>query len=88
VETRAYQLAGGSVVIRIEGSKVTLASASPNGGFTMTIDDAGPPTVKVEFESSSHESTFRAKVDGGELDVDIDEEPKDGDDDGGGDDDD
>ncbi len=70
-----YELIGGLVRISVDEPNVYLVAATPKAGFSIEIDEAGPAEVRVEFESSDHESSFRARWEDGELDIDIDEEP-------------
>lgn len=69
-----YRLDGGEIRISALEPHVNLVSAFPFGGFSVEVDEAGPEEVGVEFESSDHESSFRARWKDGELDIDIDEE--------------
>ncbi len=70
-EVLAYQLTGGTVVISASPGRVVLTSATPRAGFTMEVKDDGPDEVRVEFEGEP-DSKFRARWQGGVLDVDID----------------
>jgi hypothetical protein len=56
---------------------VGLVAAVPAAGFSIEIEESGPGEVEIEFESSGHESSFRARWKDGELDIKIDEEPED-----------
>ncbi len=76
-QTQTYQLEGGWVRIVFSPGAVTLDGAGPNPGFTMEIEKAGPPEVELDFESGSHKSRFNAEWSGGQLVVDIEEEPED-----------
>jgi len=69
-----YELIGGLVTISVDDPNVYLVAATPKAGFSVEIDKAGPGEVRVEFESSDRESSFRARWEDGELDIDIDEE--------------
>jgi len=72
-----HQLIGGQVTISSLEPTVDYVSAVPAGGFSAEIEETGPNEVKVKFESDAHESSFKAKWEDGELDIDIDEEPND-----------
>jgi hypothetical protein len=74
VYLESYELAGGVVRIRVEGATVRLEAATPAPGFDVDVGNPGPDEVVVEFESDEEESKFRARVDDGELVIDIDEE--------------
>ena len=69
-----YELIGGLVTISVDDPNVYLVAATPKAGFSVETDKAGPGEVRVEFESSDRESSFRARWEDGELDIDIDEE--------------
>ncbi len=72
-------LIGGKVTVQRSGSNVTLVSAVPHSGFWAEVESSGPISVSVEFESESHESKYEAKVDGGLLDIQVEEHEEDGD---------
>ncbi len=63
--------------LRITGDNVYLEAAVPEPGFSVEVEHNGPETVEVEFKSKSHDSKLHAEVEGGELDIDIDEESDD-----------
>ena len=67
-----YELIGGLVTISVDGRNVYLVGAAPKAGFSVEVDKAGPEEVRIEFESSDHISSFRARWKDGELDIDID----------------
>ena len=69
-----YQLIGGQVTISALQPNVTLVGAVPTAGFSAEVDESGPEEVEVDFESSGHKSSFRARWEDGSLDIDIDEE--------------
>ena len=75
-EVSVHQLIGGVVSIEAGPGGVSVISATPNAGFAADVKSGGPGTVEVEFESDSHESTFRARWEG-RLIVDVQEEPED-----------
>lgn len=77
-ELSTHQLVGGQVTISALAPNVTLVGAVPSGGFSAEVEDSGPGEVEVEFESSHHKSTFRARWEDGHLDIDIDEESEEG----------
>lgn len=73
MEVATYQLTGGWVRIRYGGGDVVLVDAAPYAGFSMKIDEDGPNKVEVEFEGKDYEGEFKADMEDGPLDVDIDE---------------
>jgi hypothetical protein len=70
--TRAFTYPEGTVVVRFDQSGVTLVSASPAPGFSVDVDEAGPPSVDLDFEAGDDEARFRAGVADGELIVTLD----------------
>ena len=72
-----YTLIGGQVTISALEPDVGLVAAVPAAGFSTEIEHSGPGEVEIEFESSGHKSSFRARWKDGELDIKIDEEPED-----------
>ncbi len=73
METATYQLTGGWVRIRYGGGEVRLVDAAPNAGYSMKIEKNGPLKVEVEFEGDGYEGKFKADMEDGALDVDIEE---------------
>jgi hypothetical protein len=76
-ETTAYQLTGGWVRVRYGGAEVSLVDAAPYAGFSMDVEERGPLVVEVEFDGDDYEGTFRARMEGGVLEVDISEDDDD-----------
>lgn len=76
-QTTTYQLTGGVVTISHSPGVVNFVSAIPAAGFDTEIKATGPNEVEVEFESDSHKSEFKAKWEGGVLDISKDEESDD-----------
>jgi hypothetical protein len=68
--TRAFTYPEGTVVVRFDGSGVTLVSASPAPGFSVDVESSGPPAVELEFEGDD-DATFRARLEGGDLVVSL-----------------
>lgn len=65
--------AGGTVVVKYRPGEVVYQVASPAAGFRVEVDKAGPPEVRVEFESENLKVDFRARWNNGELDIEISE---------------
>lgn len=76
-----HDLIGGTVVLAFDGGQVNLVSATPRAGFSVDPEHTGPDEVEVKFVGNDHKSKLEARVEDGELRVDIDEERDDGDDD-------
>ena len=70
---------GGSVTLSVGDGVVSIASLAPAAGFRAEIEKDGPKEVEVEFVSNDHKSELSAKFEGGELKVEKEEEPRDGD---------
>jgi hypothetical protein len=60
------------VVVRFDGSGVTLVSASPAPGYAVDVDAGGPPAVDLEFEGDGDDARFRARLENGELVASLD----------------
>ena len=73
-----YRLVGGQVTITALDPTVSLIAAVPAPGFSVEFDHLGPGEVRVEFESETHRSSFRARWENGELDIEIDEDADEG----------
>ena len=81
VSYSTHDLIGGTVVLAFGNGEVSLVSATPRPGFSVDPEHTGPKEVEVKFESNDHKSKLEADIENGELRVDVDEEPHDGDDD-------
>jgi cytoskeletal protein RodZ len=68
-QSRSVQTGGGTVIIRYRPGEVQYQSATPSPGFQVEVDDAGPPDVKVEFESETQKFEVEARWKDGSLDV-------------------
>lgn len=62
---------GGTVVVRYRPGEVELQAATPASGFQTEIDKAGPPDVRVEFESEDAEVRIEARWADEGLDVKV-----------------
>lgn len=60
-------------MVRYRPGEVQLQAATPAPGFAVEIDDAGPPRVRVEFESDDADVRVEARWADGALDVDVDD---------------
>ena len=76
VTTRAYDLVGGVVTVRYQGTSTRLVEASPNSGFVVEVHDGGPGKVDVRFRSDEHESRFVTRVRDGSPDPQREERPR------------
>jgi hypothetical protein len=73
METATYQLTGGWVRIRYGAGEVHLVDAAPHAGYSMKPEKTGPIKVEIEFEGGDYEGKFKADMEDGSLDIDIDE---------------
>ncbi|MEX0863475.1 MAG: hypothetical protein WD269_01205 [Acidimicrobiia bacterium] len=71
-ETVVIPTAGGTVTVKVSPGSVSYVSAVPHPGFAVEVEDAGPPKVRVEFESKDSRLEVRAEWENGQLDVEID----------------
>lgn len=67
-ETRTYNLTGGTASLRFGPAGVEVVFANPASGFSVEVEPEHGNGVKVEFESSSHESRVDGWWDGGPVD--------------------
>jgi hypothetical protein len=51
--SRTYSGSGGRVTVTCTGSIASLESASPSSGWSMTVEEAGPQEVEVQFGHGS-----------------------------------
>lgn len=68
IETRSYDLVGGTVTVRFSAAEVELVSASPADGFALRpVEQEGPTDIRVEFRRTDDtwRSRLRATWDGG-----------------------
>ena len=72
-QTTSYQLGGGVVTVSYSPGVVEFVSAIPQPGFSTDIRNSGPEEVRVRFESPTHTSEFRARWNGGQLEITKDE---------------
>lgn len=63
--------AGGKVIVSYTEDEVRLSSATPNPGFDMEIEDAGPEKVDVRFRNDDTEYRVEVRWESGELTVDV-----------------
>lgn len=77
--TQTYTLVGGSVTLSVGNGEVWVVSAVPAPGFRVEIEKPGPIEVEVDFESNDHKSELSAHLENGELKVEKEEEPREGD---------
>jgi len=77
----------GSVTVAPNGSGVSLVAAVANSGFSTDIEDSGPETVEVGFESSQQSCEIKARLIGGAIVFEVELDDDDDDDDDGDDDD-
>jgi len=79
-EVSSHAMVGGTTTIRVDADGVRLVAAVPNAGFQVEIKETGPDEVKVEYKSNDHISKFEVSWEDGELEFDLEEEPRDDDD--------
>lgn len=58
--------------MRYRPEEVELKAATPAPGFSVAVDDAGPPRVRVEFEGELTDVRVEARWEDGALDIDTD----------------
>lgn len=68
-ETSSYSLVGGVVTISHSPGIVNFVSAIPQPGYSTDRRETGPDEVRIRFEGDDHTSEFRARWQGGELEI-------------------
>lgn len=68
---RTVSTSGGTVVVRYRTGAVELQAATPALGYDVEVDDAGPPSVRVEFESDDSDVRVDVEWKDGGLDVEV-----------------
>ena len=71
---KTISTSGGNVVVKYRPEEVVLQAASPAAGFRVEVDKAGPPEVRVEFESETSSVEVRVEWKDGALDIEISED--------------
>lgn len=74
-QEETFHLVGGWATIRCAGNEVTLATYSPNPGYQVDIESAGPVEVEVKFEEAGgdHRSKLEVHCNDGVLDPELEE---------------
>jgi hypothetical protein len=65
--TQAFTSVGGSIVVSVNGSSISLASSSPAAGFGAEVHDNGPSRVEVRFTNGGTEWRIRVELGSGGL---------------------
>ncbi len=60
--TQAFSSVGGSIVVPVNGSSISLASSSPAAGFGAEVHDNGPSRVEVRFTNGGTEWRIRVEL--------------------------
>lgn len=61
-------------MVRYRPEEVELQAATPVPGFSVEVDESGPPRVRVEFENDLAEVRVEVRWEDDGLDIDIDED--------------
>ena len=77
--SKTFDTVGGSVRVIVEGASVTFGGAVPKAGWSVELEKPGPKEVKVEFDENEGEGEveFSAKIEDGELTVEISQDDHD-----------
>src|SRR4051812_35095635 len=63
--TQAFSSVGGSIVVSVNGSSISLASSSPAAGFGAEVHENGPTRVEVRFTNGGSEWRIRVELGSG-----------------------
>ena len=68
----ARRTAGGTVVVSLQGGRLSLMSATPTAGFFVEVEESGPDEVVVVFEGGEgNEIRVRASVEDDEISFEV-----------------
>lgn len=67
-ETRTYVLVGGTATLQFASSGVTVTDATPNAGYSVSIEPEHTNGFSVDFRSEDHRSRVKGWWDGGPRD--------------------
>jgi hypothetical protein len=56
-----FTASGGTATVSCQGSTISLVTATPNDGYALTVQSAGPSIVVVVFDGGRRSSTIRAR---------------------------
>ncbi len=74
--TRTFDLQGGTVQARCDGSAISLGYATPKDDFELTVHDQGPAELSVRFRGEEHESRLDATCVNGTPSGRVREDPR------------
>jgi hypothetical protein len=69
--TQAFSSVGGSIVVAVNGSSLSLVSTTPAAGFEAEVHDSGPGRVEVRFGNGGTEWRIRIELGAGGLTSEI-----------------
>jgi hypothetical protein len=49
--TKSFHTGGGTLTVECQGSTISLVSASPANGYTLTVHSSGPTSVSLDFSN-------------------------------------
>ena len=55
-----FSISGGTVTVSCQGSTISLVSASPSNGYTLSVRNSGPIDVDVDFNGQPNGSAVQA----------------------------
>jgi hypothetical protein len=72
--TATFDAAGaGTVTVTCQGSTISLGSATPFGGWTLSVHSSGPTDVSVAFSSGRNQVSVHASCTNGQPTAVIDD---------------
>jgi hypothetical protein len=73
--SKTIDTVAGSVRILVDGTAVTFGGAYPKPGWKVELEEKGPEKVRVKFERNEGEGEIEvsARIEGGELLIDVDD---------------
>ena len=64
---RTFTVAGGTVVVDVEGQTLSLVSVTPNAGVEIKDQQVEPDRIEVDFRGPSGDSRVRVRFEDGQL---------------------
>ena len=71
--TKTFTTGGGTLTVECQGSTISLLSATPANGYTLTVHSSGPTSVTVDFTMGRQDWFIRVTCPNGQPVAYIDE---------------
>ena len=71
--TKTYNTGGGTLTVECQGTAISLVSASPASGYTLTVRSSGPTSVSLDFSKQTQAWSVHVTCQNGQPVAFIDE---------------